>query len=411
MPQVARKAETAVKGLSAPQAHYPRLVNMCFGETDKSVRSRNFPLRRALTHAMKPAKILIGIFAASAMAHTQTSPVAAQQIARARQLLHSPELADRAWGAYLAARLDSSDLREAVIGQLRAASLLPGPSGLDQYAFAASLLDAAIQMNLSVPAALLEPIEEKWKDAVLILLARAPGAEDSLLRLAAAHGSDEEWLAANNLLFDRKSPRWYESILGDLKITLRFTVIDAETVRESNGGVGGGYCGDTLVPRMPEGGGGGGGGFPPIAHYMLRRKPERGSVLLAEGPHSVYFQRTIQLPGHSGGFGMCSSPLDRDGTRFDFLARLADIPPSRAEIVFRGETLVLFTNGLAFARLADERLKTQEQEVRDLIQEIRKHGMTSASELRVGIEPEVSDRRKNTTEPLPSIPPREILLN
>jgi hypothetical protein len=159
----------------------------------------------------------------------QPASVSSQQTQVAHQLLSSSRWIEKAWGAYLAGRLRSEELDEQLIEQFRVASLLRDwPAYMEEHAFVNVLLDAAIESGIIVPSPLFEPFEEKWTDAVIILLARASDIEQSLLRIRSEGSRDIVWLAVNNLLLANKSGRWYEAILGELKITHRFTVTDAD---------------------------------------------------------------------------------------------------------------------------------------------------------------------------------------
>jgi len=172
----------------------------------------------------------------------QPGSVSSQQIQLAHQLLSSPRWIGKAWGVYLAGQLRSEELDQQLIEQFRVASMLRDwPAYTEEHAFVNVLLDAAIESGIMVPSPLLEPFEEKWTDAVIILLARASDSEQSLLRIRTGGSRDIVWLAVNNMLLANKSQRWYEAILGELRITHRFTVTDADAPGVG-GGVGGGFC-------------------------------------------------------------------------------------------------------------------------------------------------------------------------
>jgi hypothetical protein len=148
------------------------------------------------------------------------------------------------------------------------------------------------------PPALLEPFEQKWAEQVLILLARNKDNEEPLLRLRANNPVDMVWLGANNLLFGKKSLRCYRATLREISddaisITHRFTV--ADTDRPATGGILGGFnsCGVWGIAQMPQ-------GFPPGALYHLCAVSGSGTVLLARGPRSVYYERII-VPTDKGG--------------------------------------------------------------------------------------------------------------
>jgi hypothetical protein len=259
-------------------------------------------------------------------------------------------------------------------------------------------LDAAIESGIIVPSPLLEPFEEKWTDAVIILLARAGDSEQSLLRIRGEGSRDIVWLAVNNVLLANKSRRWYEAILGELRITHRFIVTDADAPGVG-GGEGGGICGDG-VAAMPK-------GFPPVRFYTLQDFAARGSVLLAQGPRDVYYKMTVVPTDKQVGYGSCGSIVDRMALIIGYLARLGFTPEKETERLFHAETQIRFTTMEDFEREVDQSMKTQEQGIRSFIQAIDKSGL-AAPAVTLRIMPEVNDHRKSLSGTLPAVAPRDI---
>ncbi|MGD0049089.1 MAG: hypothetical protein ABSE42_18985 [Bryobacteraceae bacterium] len=346
--------------------------------------------------------LIVSCLAAGAVC-AQPAAVSAQETERARQLLNSAQWVDKAWGAYLAGRLHSDDLDRLLIEQFREAGALRNAQGYtDEHAYVATLFDAAIEAGITVPAGLLEPFEESWPYPVLILLARDTTSEDSLLRLREEKSRNILWLAANNLLLERKSQAWYAAILGEIGITHRFTVIDTDR----GGGIGGGQFGGGFgdgVAAMPK-------GFPPVALYTLQDFAQRGSVLLARGPRDVYYKRTIVPTDKQVGFGSSASSIDRMAIRIGYLAQLRSVPFEQAERLFHSETQIRYTGAENFEREVERSMQIQEQGIRAFLQAIEKNGLR-ATGVRLRIVPEVNDKRENMTDPLPVVAPRDIDLN
>jgi hypothetical protein len=335
----------------------------------------------------------------------QSPPVSAQEAERARQLLNSVQWVDKAWGAYLAGRLHSADLDQALIEQFRLAMALRDvPSYAEEYAFAAALFDAAIEAGMTVPAALLEPFEENWTDAVLILLARDKDSEESLLRLGVEKSRPIVWLAANNLLFERKSQVWYAATLAQISITHRFTVTDSGWGSGVGVGAGGGAwgCGVAALPK----------GFPPVALYTLQdgATAQRGSVLLARGPQNVYYKRSVVPTDTQVPVGSCSAALDRMAIRIGYLAQLRHEPVEQTERLFHSETHIPFTTVEDFERQVEREMEAQAEGIRALIQDLERAGL-SAPDVQLRIVPEVDDQRQTATAPLPAVAPRAITLH
>jgi hypothetical protein len=237
-----------------------------------------------------------------------------QQAERALVLLNSSQWLDKAWGVYLAGRLHRDDLRQPLIEQFRFATpLRDSQPYTEEGAFLAALFDAAIEADIAIPAALLEPFQEKWTDPVLILLARGDDNEDMLLAMLRNQRRDVVWLTANNLLLERKSERWYATTLEEVTLTHRFAVADSDEGAGLGAGQGGGICGDGIA-AMPK-------GFPPVTLYYLKNSGQRGNVLLARGPENVYYQRTVVPTDKQVGTGSCMSLVDRMAIRFGYLAQ------------------------------------------------------------------------------------------
>lgn len=348
--------------------------------------------------------ILLVASTASAQQSPQQSPMIAQETARARQLLNSPAWVDKAWGAYFAGRLHSEDLTQPLLDAFQSAgavSLAPGFS--EEHAFLAALFDAAIQADIAVPARLLQPFEQNWSGPVLILLARSKDndSEDALLRFADEESPSTRWLAANNLLFERKSQRWFTKLLGEIKITHTFFVTD------NPGGIGidggsGGSCGDGIA-TMPK-------GFPPIAIYELQQRSGRGSVLLTHGPQDVYYERKIVPSEKQVGFGSCASLIEREATQLEYLGELGSLSSGQAQSLFHASTNVVYSGLGHVQSQVEQSVDAQEQGIRRVLQRAKDHGLDAAG-VTLQIVPRLSDLRKDAAGPLPTIAPREISLN
>ncbi len=283
---------------------------------------------------MRPVCAALALFAALASAQSSGVPgpkaaLLAGETGKARALLQSASLSDQAWGAYLIGRLRLTDLYGDLTSELRAAARMASASSGDEYAYCAALLDAAVEVGLDLPVAVLQPYEERWKEPVLILLAasRDTERESALLRLSTAAGAGA-WLAANNLLLERKSQTWYTQILKAAAAVHTITVTDPG-VMHGVGESGGGACGD--------GGLGFRAAFPPINYYELEDHGSAGSVLLAPGPTPAYYRRILVAEGKASGFGSCSS-LNQTRERFRYLAALSNQPADRVDSLLRHAT-------------------------------------------------------------------------
>ncbi|MEN6532635.1 MAG: hypothetical protein ABFD89_03175 [Bryobacteraceae bacterium] len=348
-------------------------------------------------------RMFVVVLCAAEALSAQSVPIQIQEIERARQLLNSTRWVDKAWGVYSAARLHQVDLQQELIQQFQSAAVLrDSPVYTDEHAYLYALFDAAIQGDITVPTTLLEPFAEHWTVPVVILAARDKGSEDLLLALRGKKsGDDAVWLAANNLLFERKSQRWYEAILSEITITHQFTVTDPGRGPGFGGGSMGGMGVDG-VAAMPR-------DFPPIAFYILQNSAARGRVFLAQGPENIYYERTVVPTNKQVGFGKSYVILDRMEIRIGYLASLGFKPVKDTVRLFRSESYINYTTNDEFECEVNRRLATQEYEIRTLIQAIGKSGLR-APNVPLRIAPEVIDKRKKATSPLPSFVTRGIVL-
>jgi hypothetical protein len=333
---------------------------------------------------------------AVAAAHAQ-SPFE-QETARARLLLQSSDWAQKAWGAYFAGHLHGNSLRPLVAEQIHAAASLTAPAD-----YISVLLDAAVELNLELPAAEIEPFQARWTAASMILLARSPDSEESLLRLGDAKWFSLPWLAANNLLFQKKSPRWYRRVLEELNVTHRFVVVD-----EGSGvGVGGSSmctaCGAGVPAPKSQ-------GFPPIAIYSLGLKPATGSSVVAAGPHTVYYVLKHLTGDTTDTLSSCAETLDVADIREGYLAAFADVPEKEIRAGLHRQTSITFHNAGQFLRVAVESLQEQEQQIRHWFEEIDRKGPRTPKGARLRVTMEITDWRRDRAEPLPAIGGREIVM-
>jgi hypothetical protein len=333
------------------------------------------------------------------------TPSIEQEVARAQHLVQSSDWKDKAWGAYFAGQLHSDALRDTLIEQFRpAAASRDAPLSTEQFAYLATLFDAAIQADIEVPAQLLEPFEDSWSDPALILLARLRDAAsvDSLLRFA-GKSAGVRWLAANNLLYERKSQRWFEAMLGQVSIRHTIRVVDPDDKFGEGGGPGFGVscgAGDRSLPP----------GFPPIARYGFQIVPQRGSVLLTHGPTPVYYWRFIVPAGKPANLGSCDAHVDPFEAQMGFLAELGDLSRSQAAALFHAETRVLYFTPENFQAQSKIALEAQEQGIRDLLSKAQRKGFRTDG-VSLHIVPEILDRRQSTSGPLPALAPRVIKID
>jgi hypothetical protein len=325
--------------------------------------------------------------------------------ARARHLLASPSWQDKAWGVYFAGRLNSDDLTDSLLDAFRGASPLRDARPVsEEYGYVAALFDAAIQSGITVPAELLEPFEEKWRAPVVILLARDPASEESLLRLRAGKLGDGEWLAVSNLLLALKSQRFFAEALSEVNISHVFTLADpGETPGNGSGSSRGTAFTDGLA-LMPR-------DFPPVGVYVLLAWEQKGDVMLAPGPQNAsYYRRTIAPTNQRMPYSASPGFVDRRNLAVEYLAPLAKMTDVQAAYVFRQQTLIEFRSDDDLRRQWDAALTAQEAAIRAFVRTAQEHGLGSVTGMMLKIVPKVYDDRKTTAGPTPPLTSREFVL-
>ena len=313
--------------------------------------------------------------------------------AEAARLLNSFDNKERAWGAYLVGLHGLKGKTRALVSILEDESLNGG--GLEASAVRQAALDALIRLDAEVPAEALLPLYQSAPDEVLILLARAPDKnQPALLTLFNEDARNVHWLAAGNLLLASRAQGFAARLLESLKIHASVYVYDREGEHDLSGSGfnGGGGCG------------GGGTGldreFPPIFYYALDNSAYRGAIVLATGPHVIYYTRALypsSCPSSADWF-------DRDWMRVEYLEELlrgdkavADFKSAFwQEVVCKDERQCR----KALAGVRDEITRAHGALLRKLLDESLLDG-AEAARLKPDITLDISDRRDRKSFPLP----------
>lgn len=330
-------------------------------------------------------------------------PIQETEAARARRLLASPQWLDKAWGAYFAGRLHSAEMGETLIEAFREAPALRDASSYSQeHGYLAALFDAAIESGITVPAELLEPFEENWAAPAIILLARDPGSEESLLRLRDKRLGSGEWLAVSNLLLALKSQRFFAKALSEVEISHVFTLTDPGGNVGRGGGAGGGVFSDGIA-RMPK-------DFPPVGVYVLLGWAQAGDVMLAAGPQNAYYRRTVAPTNGRAPYGASPGSVDRQKITVEYLATLGNMTEGQAVYLFHQQTLIEYRGEDALHRQWDAALSAQEADIRAFVRTAQGHGLGSLTGMMLKIVPQLYDERVATRGAPPALTPREFVL-
>jgi hypothetical protein len=361
---------------------------------------------------MKPAaRIAIALCLAALPGRAQPS-IAAEESARAKELLQSTHWSDKAWGAYFAGRLHDESFREPLIAELRLqAPLRNAPRDSEEYAYVQTLFDALIELGGKAPADAILPFEAQWRAEILILLARDATNASQLLAMREGDLAAIEWLAVNNLLLRMSPAALFAKTLPELKITHAFEIRDTEG--GAGAGDGGSDCRGGLTRRMPA-------RFPPIAFYRLDDAKvsfvvppgldfgSEDDVLLAQGPHNVYYKRIVVPAGGQAQIPDPASNPDRQLLRLEYIGRLGALTPGETDRLFRPRTTVRWQSADACSRAIETGLSAQAGEIRAFLANAKSRGLGDASGVQLEIVPVLDDQRRIAHEALPPVPPKVI---
>lgn len=320
------------------------------------------------------------------------------------QLLSSDRPADRAWGAYLAARSHDPALRESLLAALHAAEpLRDSPEDSEPYLAVQALFDALIQCGGPVPAAAVLPFAEHWRDEVLLLLARGGADEETLLALREQKQNLAQWVAVNNLLFRMKSPAFFAKTLREIEISPIFEVRDTG---EAAGYCGGAFGSGVRQRRMPE-------GFPPLGLYQLQvafLTSVEGAPLAIEGPTNVHVRRTVMETG---------KPVDWEEPGLDkipsvyrerYLAALGNLTEEQMTQLLHPFIQIYWESAEQVSREMARHMDEQAAAIRSFVAGPASAGLGSVAGMRLNVQPEVHDIRRITHAPMPKVEPRSIVL-
>jgi len=316
---------------------------------------------------------------------------------RVDQLIQSTSNKDRAWAAYLIGEYDLKEFAPALIELLNPNQR--APEWETDFVYRA-VLDSLIRLRISAPTDRLMPFYKSFPYETLIILARSPSENgEALLSIAEQPESTVCWVAACNLLAESKAPGFATFLLKSVKIKVEVAVSEKGYDPYGSGVSGGSVaCGVFQVPDS----------FPPTARYQLIQEPERDAVVVAPGPHPVFYERKVIEPDVTNQRWMSHADhsVQRDRYCIEYLAAL--LGQSADELGLR-ETYSKF---IAWSGI--ERYKVDVISFRELVignfERLKKRcierNLLSESEaeaLRPNLIITVRDLRENKTPRLPEI--------
>jgi hypothetical protein len=196
------------------------------------------------------------------------------------------------------------------------------------------------------------------------------------------------------MLLEDRAPGFAEYLVGSIRLRLTVTVGDVDRVwlggsRRGPDGVG---CG---VGQDPP-------GFPPHAEYRFEGEPRPGFLVLATGPHSVYYSRRVTTSlQYAVSHLHTTAPSDEH--RMDYLRAMSSETggnPFRANT----EVTVRWSTANALVGRIGQLRSEVEHRFRSLVDRARQfHPIPSDLLVQPPIDVQLVDRRSDRTAPLPKI--------
>jgi hypothetical protein len=314
------------------------------------------------------------------------------------RLLRSTSKKDQAWAAYLSGthRLEKN---VPVLVEMMNKSVQGGETDDETQYVMRAALDALIQLGADVQASELQTLYARFPDEVVILLSNSTeNVHATLLALLAETPTNRiRWLALGNLLAQSRAPGFAAFLLREMKISVAIAVFSPE--RELGGGWGGG-----------DGGGGRGfcappEGFPVVASYTLTDYAARGAVVVADGPHTIFYTRHFNLcSGEDDSLSLRGSP---DRYRLEFLLAMLGITPDESKFDVNPYFEIIWQDARQYAREVRRIRREVRQSYRDLLRQLQESKLllpTEAEALTPNISYEISDQRNGSPPPLPEVP-------
>jgi hypothetical protein len=344
----------------------------------------------------------------------QSRLAAAENETHATLLLQSSRLVDRTWGAYQVANSRLQVCKNKILELLRSAkSLQVTTVDGEDYAYVQSLLDAAIQLEATVDSDDILPYSSTWPVETIILLARdAKTNEQALLSLRHMELCYEHWLAVSNLLLRVKSPQFFVETFKSVRISHSITLVDQAPAQASGVFRDGlwGHIDQEGLRSVPS-------GFPPVCLYYFVRSttfatpPE--SVLLANGPRP---SRYVRVPTNRAEMWTRARPTwtfddFHYGYQREYLAALTEYTAAKMNRVIAPVSIVTWKNRSDFVGVVASLLEQQTQALEQFLADSQSKLQSRLPELRVHLELEISDQRKDKNIPLPPIPSSDLTLN
>jgi hypothetical protein len=321
--------------------------------------------------------------------------------------LHSPDPRYQAWGAYLVLRDHRTEAIPDLLAMLAAFQVAENPATVaeaDQHDAMLGVLDALIQFGAAVPLEDAQRIYPEFPVQSLILLSRSQ--EDTAPALLAIFQTEQRWraawLAAGNLLLQRRAEGFAAAILEGM------TVHAQVMVHDPNSGGGGGWsstcCGFGLRPQPKA-------GWPPLGVYEFGGCGNRlapGDTLLTGGTDPAYYTRRVHVGYELGDLSGCGCGEDRDLVYQHYLTALLYASPEQPPLLAHVSHSITWQGPDAYSSDLAAFIAAQQQLFAQLAQRLGQQSLlseTEAATLRPKLQIHISDYRSSRDPALPALAP------
>lgn len=311
-------------------------------------------------------------------------------------LLHSSDPAQKAWAAYIIQQNYLSEYIPDLVEILGQESLQKSPSVL-----LSAVLDSLIQLKAQVPLDIIAGMNSALAWQKILLLSNMPGSNSQALLALMRDNQGIAWLAAGNLLSDEKAPGFAGELLNELRVAVTISIVERGVVAGFSLGSGSGTgciaVGLTQVPRD----------YPPIGFYEITDRPIVGAVVLAAGPHVVYYQRSVILPGQVGApASLGSGDIDRNREIVEFLKALVGPGLLSSDLKPSEQFAVVWGGPLNFAASVREIKSAVKHKYQQVAAGLISKGLLTPDEALAATTTfhfELSDQRADRSVPLPQV--------
>jgi hypothetical protein len=315
----------------------------------------------------------------------------------------------QAWGAYVVVQNQQKELIPDLVALADAYEVTGLPvlsTRRDRHDAMLAILDALIQLDPPIPGDKSARLYSEFPTQSLILLSRGWISQESLnssnsalLEIFRTEHSQRAWLAAGNILAERRADGFAATVLESMTVHMNLLVTRPLRIE---GGFGESICGDRGPEQLEER-----SDWPEIGTYALA-KPGPGVTLLADGADPAYYVRKVSklYDREVFSWGECSNviPHSWDLLRQHYLTRLLGQPQENPPLQASISHTIIWKNGDDY--LARLRAFVHKEQIvfAEVVHRLKSSYLITDDEViaaKPHLEITIVDDRKDKASPLP----------